>query len=42
MAAPLEHDAEGALTWVGYLTLFAFLAWVAGVAASMIRAERQP
>lgn len=42
MAAPLEHDAEGALTWVGYLTLFAFLAWVAGVAASMIRAERRP
>lgn len=26
MAAPLEHDAEGVLTWVGYLTLFAFLA----------------
>jgi hypothetical protein len=39
--APLEHDAEGALTTVGYVTLLAFLAWTAGVSASMIHAARR-
>lgn len=42
MTAPLQHDAEGALTLVGYVTLFAFLAWTAGVSLSMIRAVSRP
>jgi hypothetical protein len=41
LAAPLQHDAEGTLTTVGYLTLFAFLVWVACVSASMIHAGRK-
>ncbi len=42
MTAPLQHDANGVLTTVGYLTMFAFLAWVAGAAASMIRTQPRP
>lgn len=40
-AAPLEHDPEGVLTVVGYITLFAFLAFAAGVSLSMIRTARR-
>jgi hypothetical protein len=39
--APLQHDAEGALTTAGYVTFFAFLAWTSGVSASMSRAGRR-
>lgn len=38
--APLQHDAEGALTYVGYATLLAFLVWIAGVSIAMARAPR--
>jgi hypothetical protein len=36
--APLQHDAEGVLTTVGYVTLLAFLAWTAATSLSMVRA----
>lgn len=42
MTAPLEHDAEGVLTVMGYLTLFALLAWTAGVSLSLVRAASRP
>lgn len=40
-AAPLEHDAEGALSIVGYGTLFGFLALSAGISLSMIRTVKR-
>jgi hypothetical protein len=36
IAAPLEHDAEGALTVVGYGTLITFLAWTLGISFGLI------
>lgn len=39
--AALQHDAEGALTTVAYVTLVAFLAWTAGVSTSLMRAGRR-
>lgn len=39
-AAPLQHDPEGVLTVVGYITLFAFLAFSAGASLSLIRAPQ--
>jgi hypothetical protein len=41
LTAPLEHDAEGKLTTVGYVTLFAFLIWITAVSASMFHAGRR-
>lgn len=41
LAAPFERDAEGVLTTVGYITLFAFLAFSFAVALSMIQTGRQ-
>jgi hypothetical protein len=41
VSAPLQHDAEGALTLVGYATLVAFLAWTAGVSCALLL-TRQP
>jgi hypothetical protein len=35
--APLEHDAEGLLTYVGYATLLALLVWVAGVSLALLQ-----
>jgi hypothetical protein len=39
--APLEHDAEGMLTTVGYVALFGFLVFTAGVSVSMVVAARR-
>lgn len=36
-AAPLERDAEGVLTSIGYITLFAFFTWTTGVSAVILR-----
>jgi hypothetical protein len=35
--APLQHDAEGTLTYVGYATLLAFLVWTAGISIALLR-----
>jgi hypothetical protein len=38
-AAPLEQDATGVMTTVGYVTLFAFFAWTIGVSVTLLRSR---
>jgi hypothetical protein len=41
-AAPLERDAEGVLTYAGYVTLLAFFVWTVGVSVALLHMNSPP